>query len=241
MNNKTPDKTAENQQELQDSLTVRNFPIFYRMLLQMRFPIRVSGVIELRALLNDTIDKAQDPEPEVNTGEFHEALETAIDSFGITRPHHRERLLKLLTEIRNLHYAHSIHSRDRELSLRRELEENVAAKTMSKQLGLVFLGLAAAGSAAWALVPTIHWIVQIIIGGSLLMAWDSFHSLPLLDKEHKRLRQELNELLRHRVERINWKTMIHKLSLILGYKVVEGIEVFNETGIGPGNANNSLH
>lgn len=241
MNNKTSDKTTENQQELQDSLTVRNFPIFYRMLLQMRFPIRVSGVIELRALLNDTIDKARDPEPEVNSGEFLEALETAIDSFGITRPHHRERLLKLLTEIRNLHYAHSIHSRDRELSLRRELEENEAAKRMSKQLGLVFLGLAVAGSAAWALVPTIHWIVQIIIGGSLLMAWDSFHSLPVLDKEHKRLRQELNELLRQRVERINWKTMIHKLSLILGYKVVEGIEVFNETGIGPNNTHTSLH
>jgi len=241
MNNKPSDNTAENQQELQDSLTVRNFPIFYRMLLQMRFPIRVSGVIELRALLNDTIDKARDPGPEVKTEEFLEALESAIDSFGITRPHHRERLLKLLIEIRNLHYAHSVHSRDRELNLRRELEENEAAKTLSKQLGLVFLGLAAAGTTAWALVPTIHWIVQLIIGGSLIMAWDSFHSLPVLDKEHKRLRQELNELLRSRVEKINWKTMIHKLSLILGYKIVEGIEVFNETGIGPNSAQTSLH
>ena len=222
---------------LQESLTVRNFPIFYRMLLQMRFPIRVSGVLELRALLNDTIDKAHEPDPEVNTYEFNEALESAIDSFGITRPHHRQRLLTLLTEIRNLHYAHSIYSRNRELELREKLHDNDSARRRSSQVGSVFLLLAAIAGVAWAAVPGIHWVVQVVAGLSLLLAWDFYHSLPLLEREQRRLTQDLNELLRHRVESINWKTMIHKLSLILGYKVVEGIEVFNENGIG----SNSVH
>ena len=230
-------ENPKNKLLLQESLTVRNFPIFYRMLLQMRFPIRVSGVLELRALLNDTIDKAHESDPEVNTYEFNEALESAIDSFGITRPHHRQRLLTLLTEIRNLHYAHSIYSRNRELELREKLHDNDSARRRSSQVGSVFLLLAAIAGVAWAAVPGIHWVVQVVAGLSLLLAWDFYHSLPLLEREQRRLTQDLNELLRHRVESINWKTMIHKLSLILGYKVVEGIEVFNENGIG----SNSVH
>lgn len=235
------EKEAPNKQVLlQDSLTVRNFPIFYRMLLQMRFPIRVSGVIELRALLNDTIDKSKEPEPEVNTREFYEALESAIDSFGITRPHHRKKLLALLTEIRNLHYAHTIYSRNRELELREKLEDNVSARNRSSQVGSIFLLLATVAGVAWATVPGIHWVVQLVIAGSLFMAWDYYHSLPILEREHRHITQDLNELLRNRVDTINWKTMIHKLSLILGYKVVEGIEVFNENGIGSNSVHSSL-
>ena len=83
-------------------------------------------------------------------------------------------------------------------------------------------------------------MVQVVIGGSLLLAWDYYHSLPVLEREQRRLTQELNELLRNRVDSINWKTMIHKLSLILGYKVVEGIEVFNENGIGSNSAHAGL-
>lgn len=225
---------------LQDSLTVRNFPIFYRMLSQLRFPIKVSGVIELRALLNDTIDKANEPEPGVDYGEFIEALESAIDSFGITRPHHRERLLTLLTEIRNLHYHHSIYSRNREIDLREKIEDSRSARIRSTQVGSIFLLLATVAGFAWASVPAVHWIVKVVMAGSLFMAWDYYHSMPILERENKHLNQELNELLRHRVERINWKTMIHKISLVLGYKIVEGIEVFNENGIGPNNTQPNL-
>ncbi len=230
----------DKQALLQDSLTVRNFPIFYRMLVQLRFPIRVSGVIELRALLNDTIDKAKELEAEGDTREFHEALVSAIDSFDITRPHHRERLLTLLTEIRHLHYNHSIYSRNRELQLREKMEDNRSARTRSTQVGTVFVLVAAVAGFAWATAPISHWIVKAIMAGSLFMAWDYFHSLPILERENKRLNQDLNELLRNRVERINWKTMIHKLSLILGYKMVDGIEVFNENGIGPSNKSPDL-
>lgn len=236
----TEAQQPEMQTEIQESLTVRNFPIFYRMLLQLRFPIRVSGVIELRALLNDTIDHARDPGPEVNTGEFYDALESAIDSFGITRPHHRQRLLTLLTEIRNLHYAHSIHSRDREIALRQEMEDNRSARDISKKVGSIFLLLTATGGFAWATVPGIHWVVQAVVVFSLFMAWDYYHSLPLLEKEYRKMNQHLNELLRQRVEKINWRTMIHKLSLILGYKVVDGVEVFNENGIGSNSSHSSL-
>ena len=224
---------TDKQALLQESLTVRNFPIFYRMLLQLRFPIRVSGILELRALLNDTIDKARELDPEINTREFHEALESAIDSFGITRPHHRERLLTLLTKIRNLHYSHSIYSRNREIDLREKMEDTRSARQTSTRVGSIFLLLAVVGGVAWAGAPVIHWIIKVVIVGSLFMAWDYYHSLPVLEREHKQLTQDLNELMRNRVEKINWKVMIHKLSLILGYKMVEGIEVFNEEGIGP--------
>lgn len=223
----------DRQALLQDSLTVRNFPIFYRMLLQLRFPIRVSGVLELRALLNDTIDKALELDPEINTGEFHEALESAIDSFGITRPHHRERLLTLLTEIRSLHYNHSIYSRNREIDLREQMEDALSARHVSTRVGSIFLLLAVVAGLAWAGAPVIHWVIKVVTVGSLFMAWDYYHSLPALKREHAQLTQDLNEVMRNRVEKINWKIMIHKLSLILGYKTVEGVEVFNEEGIGP--------
>ena len=220
---------------LEESLTVRNFPIFYRLLLQMRFPIRVSGVLELRALLNDTIDKTTPPEDTNGYAEFIEALESAIDSFGITHKHHRERLLTLLTEIRNLHYRHTINSRDREIDLREKLEDNLSARRRDRQGGGIFLVLALMAGAAWVGAPAVHWVVKVVMVSSLLVSWVYYHSLPVLDREYKHLTQELNELLRSRVEKINWKTMIHKLSLILGYKIVEGIEVFNEKGIGPSN------
>jgi len=228
-------KNVNDETLLEESLTVRNFPIFYRLLLQMRFPIRVSGVLELRALLNDTIDKAVPADANNGYTEFVEALETAIDSFGITRKHHRERLLTLLTEIRNLHYRHTINSRDREIDLREKLEDNQAARHRDRQVGMVFLLLSLVAGVAWAAAPAVHWLVKVVMVSSLFVSWAHFHSVPVLDREHKRLTQELNELLRNRVEKIHWKTMIHKLSLILGYKMVEGIEVFNENGIGPSN------
>ena len=39
---------------------------------------------------------------------------------------------------------------------------------------------------------------------------------------------DLNLLLRQRVESINWRTLIHKLALLLGYKRIQGVEVFRQ-------------
>jgi hypothetical protein len=48
-----------------------------------------------------------------------------------------------------------------------------------------------------------------------------------LDKEHDKLTLEVNDVLRRRVNSLNWKTLIHKLALVLGYKRVAGVEVFD--------------
>ncbi len=68
--------------------------------------------------------------------------------------------------------------------------------------------------------------IKLLTLGLAYMTWDSFHTLPRLDDEPKFLTPALNEVLRLRVESVNWKRLIHKLSLILGYKQIPGIVVF---------------
>lgn len=211
---------------LEETLNARNFPVFYRSLSQLRFPLRVSGVLELRALLNDTIDQARGPEAGADYIDFHEALESAIDSFGVERKHHRDRLMVLLTEIRNLHYKHSISSRDRELKLRERIRQNRKSRRNSVHYGAAAIVLAIGGTFAWMAMNEMVWLVQAMTVASLVLALDFFHALPVLDREHKRLNQKVTDLLRERVDRINWKSMIQKLALVLGYKTVDGVEVF---------------
>jgi hypothetical protein len=79
----------------------------------------------------------------------------------------------------------------------------------------------------WLAIPSAHLIVKLL---PALYCWFSlryFHKLPALDKEHDKLTQDVNDVLRRRVNAINWKTLIHKLALVLGYKRVQGVEVFD--------------
>ena len=88
--------------------------------------------------------------------------------------------------------------------------------------------LAAIGLAiAWAAAPQASWLVKVATLGATYLSYDFFHSLPTLEREHKALNKELNDLLRERITNVNWKMLIHKLSLLMGYKKVSGIEVFN--------------
>jgi hypothetical protein len=64
-----------------------------------------------------------------------------------------------------------------------------------------------------------------VLGGAVL-AFLFIHALPKFDANMERLTRELNDVLRKRVDTLNWRTLIHKLSLLLGYKKIQGIEVF---------------
>jgi hypothetical protein len=155
---------------------------------------------------------------------------------------HADRLLKLLTLLREVHYNHSINSRDKELDLRTRIEEIHEARFRSTQYGVVSTLVTIGSAIFWTALPDPSWLVKGLALGSAYLSWDFFHSLPALDREQKLVNAELNDLLRERITNVDWKMLIHKLSLLMGYKQVSGVEVFNmDEDFNPDNSTSHLH
>lgn len=211
-------------------LTPGNFPKFYRTVVGLRFPIRVADVLDLRSVLNEAVDLYEEPANSPTYREFIDALETAITSFGVESRRHADRLVKLLTLLRDVHYSHSISSRDKELELRARIEVSRESYVRSKRYGVVSLVFGIVCAITWAAMPVAGWPVKLLTLATGYMAWDYFHSQPMLEREEKELNRELNALLRERITSVDWKMLIHKLSLLMGFKKVSGIEVFNIEG-----------
>lgn len=207
-------------------LTNEVFPDFYTRILTLRFPIEVAEVLELRGLINHSADIYEEPADIPQNREFRESLETAIQSFGIENRHHSERLLAVLGMLRGMHYRHTILSRDAELRLRRLQAENRTARAHSRRYGVIAFGTLIGTGLAWLALAEAGWLLKLLPLAAAIIAFGYFHTLPLLDREMERLTRELNDVLRKRVESLNWRTLIHKLALLLGYKQIEGIEVF---------------
>ena len=208
-------------------LTARGLPSFYHTILALRFPIDVAHVLELRYLLNHAADAYVEPAPTADERQFRKALAVAIDSFGIKNAYHCERLIKILTMMRDLHAAHLRASRIAEMSLRNALADirNARAKLVRHSLlslvATIFAGI------TWLATNDPGWPIQLLTLILACLTWDCFHSLPDIDnKEPGVLNPALNKVFRRRVESLNWKRLIHKLSLILGYKHIPGLEVF---------------
>ncbi|OGI41466.1 MAG: hypothetical protein A2140_07540 [Candidatus Muproteobacteria bacterium RBG_16_62_13] len=49
---------------------------------------------------------------------------------------------------------------------------------------------------------------------------------PSLARRHEELRLELNDVLRTRVDSVDWTVSVNRLALVLGYKKESGLEVF---------------
>lgn len=211
-------------------LTPGNFPKFYRSVVGLRFPIKVADVLDLRAVLNEAMDQYEEPANSPTYREFVDALESAIVSFGVENRRHSDRLVKLLTLLRDIHYSHSISSRDKEVDLRTRLDTSRESRIRSKRYGIIALTFGIGCAFTWAVMPTAGWSIKLLTLASGYMAWDYFHSLPILERDQKELGQELNDLLRERITNVDWKMLIHKLSLLMGFKKVSGIEVFNIEG-----------
>lgn len=212
------------------SLAPEDFGVFYRTLMGLRFPMNVAEVLELRYLINHAVDEFTEPPLTPDYRQFREALQSAIDSVSIDNKHHSERLLKILTMMRQIHYAHSVNTRDASARLCRAQSDNRHARRQSIYFGLVFLLGAILGLGAWAGLAEPGWLVKVAAGVSIYLTWDFFHSLPALNRDMKRLERELNEILRGQIKAISWRALINKLSLVLGYKRATGVEVFRVDG-----------
>jgi hypothetical protein len=224
---------------MDDTLTWRNFPRFYRLVSSLRFPIDVSEVLELRSVLNHAVDHMPEPVLTMDYRDFREALYSAIDSFGLEGKRHRDRLMNILVLLRDLHYRHSIASRDGENSLRVQLEEIGIARRRSLTYGTAALALVAAFTGYWFTHANASWILKIADLVTSYAALDYFRSLPLLERQRRRINADMNDLLRERVRALDWKMLIHKLSLLLGYKRIQGVAVYH--GEHTGNVPSNLH
>jgi hypothetical protein len=207
-------------------LTVEDFPAFYHSLLALRFPVDVAELLELRFLINHAVDDFKPQGETLEDRQFRDALRNAIDSFGVHNKRHRERLTKILTMFRDLHTAHLVGSCVTELKLRSALTAVRDARTRTIRQGLCSLAATIFAVLVWLGSSDPGWSIKLLTLILAYMTWDSFHSLPALDRQPSALISELNEVMRRRLVSVNWKRLIHKLALVLGYKQIPGIIVF---------------
>jgi hypothetical protein len=206
----------------------------------LRFPISVAEVLELRDLINHSADVHEEPADIPQNREFRESLEGAIHSFGIENRQHSERLLRVLSMLRNMHYLHTIASRDAELHLRQKQANNRITRRHSLRNGVLALLTMLGSGLTWFSLEGAGWFLKLLPLTAAVVALGFFHSLPLLDQEMERLTRDLNDVLRKRVDTLNWRTLIHKLALLLGYKQIQGIDVFKHEHTDTGNNGSSL-
>jgi len=207
---------------------------FHSRVAALRFPVSVAEVLELRDLIHHSVDQYEVTPDIPQNREFRESLENAIHSFGIENPLHSERLLRILTMLRGMHYHHTIVSRDAEQNLRQKQAENRIKRRTNMRYGVLAILSAVVMGTYWAVTPAPDLALKLGVLGSSILAFVFIHALPRLDSEMERLTRELNDVLRKRVDTLNWRTLIHKLTLLLGYKQIQGIEVFqNEQADAP--------
>jgi len=208
------------------TLTTRDFPDFHALIMALRFPIDVAEVLELRDLINHSAAVFEEAADSPQNREFRESLEGAIQSFGIENRYHNERLVRVLNMLRGMHYQHIIASRDAERRLREQQTENRVTRRNSLRNGVLALLTMLGTGLAWFSLEGSGWLLKLLPLTAAILALGYFHALPLLDREMERLTRDLNDVLRRRVDTLNWRTLIHKLALLLGYKQIQGIDVF---------------
>lgn len=209
------------------NLTPDGFHVFYTKFINLRFPMKIAHVLELRYLINHTVDRYREPPLTRDYRQFRDSLQSALESFGIENQRHGERMLKILSMFRDIHYAHTVASRDAELRLREDLERNREEYARSVRYGLFFVFAALCFVVLWMAMAGPNLFIKLLPAAYAVLALHYFHKLPGLDRVQARITLELNDLLRRRIDSLNWKTMIHKLALVLGYKRVPGVEVFH--------------
>lgn len=223
------------------TLTTSAFPDFYARIMALRFPISVAEVLELRDLINHSADIYEEPADLPQNREFRDSLESAIHSFGIENRHHSERLLRVLIMLRGMHYHHTISSRDAEQTLRQLQAGNRSTRSQRLRNGVLALLVMLGSGAGWLFSTEPGWTLKLVPLAAAIASLGYFRALPRLDREMERLTNDLNVVLRKRVETLNWRTLIHKLALLLGYKKIQGIEVFRHEQPETGSHSRYLH
>jgi hypothetical protein len=207
-------------------LTPETFELVYNTIANLKFPTDVAQVLELRYLINHAVDMFPEAAPTPDYRDFRDALQNVIDATGIENKRHDDRLLRILTMLRELHYAYSVNTRNRENELRAEMAANRRRRRQSVRYSMIYTVAAILAVIAWFGVPQPGWTVQALSAGFAVGAWLHLHSLPALDRKLKALEKQMSELQRHRVKSIHWRMLVQKLALVLGFKRNSEVEVF---------------
>lgn len=222
---------------LQQRITVSNFPETYRKLLCLRFPMDVAEIIELRDTINQSLEHSELLTTTPGFHDFAATLTNAIELSGVERQHHADKMVGILALFCELHYKHTLMSRNREIQLGQLREQNRESHEDSGRFGVASLLTAIMGFITILALPESGWLLKGITVVSAIAALDFFQSRRIFDSEHKILNNEINTVLRERVEKINWEKLTSNLAAILGYRKDENafvihssIDGFNHTG-----------
>ncbi|HEX7045681.1 MAG TPA: hypothetical protein VF203_13830 [Burkholderiales bacterium] len=207
-------------------LTPDTFEPIYNTIVGLKFPVDVARVLELRYLINHAVDNYPEPAPTSDYREFRNALQAVIDATGIENKRHSERMLRILSMMRELHYEYSIKTRDAENELRAAMAANRLARRRTVRYALGFTLAAIASGIVWLAMPEPTPLVQLATLGFGSAVLVCVRRLPVLDRTLAGLEKRMNQLQRHRVKSIHWRTLVHKLALLLGYKRSSDVEVF---------------
>lgn len=201
------------------------FSPFYRKLIELRFPLAVAEILELRSLFNEALDGYEDftqADPQV----FLEMHRQEFEALGIDKTTHKDRLARLIAVMRELHLLHSNNSSENEQRLHEALEQNLRAQRRSVRYGWFCLTVAILIGLLWA-VAAPHSVVLKTLG--VLMCYlfcDYFYGLSILRQEQNVLSRQLSEVVSGRIARPNWRTLIRHLAVVLGYARIQGLEPF---------------
>jgi uncharacterized membrane protein YccC len=207
-------------------LTSETFEPIYNIVVGLKFPMEVARVLELRYLINHTVDAYVEPVLTPDYREFREALQTLVDGIGIDDKRHCERMLRILSMMRELHYTYSIKTRDAENDLRAEITDNRRRRRHGVRYALGLTLAAILSAILWLGVPELEWPIKVLTTAFAFGAWLYLRTLPALDRALAELEKRMNQLQRHRVRSIHWRLLGQKLSLLLGFKRSSDVEVF---------------
>lgn len=214
---------------LQQRINVSTFPAAYRRLICLRLPMEVADILELRDTLNQSLEHAERTGLVPDYHEYTGTLNSAVQGLGIKRQHHAHKLVGMLSLFRELHYKHTLMSRNREILLRQLVQQNDAAQSHSARFGIASLLTAVIGFITLLSLPESGWLLKAIIIVSAIASLDFFQSLRILGKEHRILSDELGAVLRDRIESMQWQTLSRNIASILGYRNDEHAFVIQAT------------
>lgn len=207
-------------------LTPETFEPVYNTIIGLKFPVDVARVLELRYLINHAADAFPEPAPTVDYREFRDALQAVIDATGIENKRHSERLLRILSMLRELHYAYSINTRDAENKLRAGMADNREQRHRAIRYALGFTVAAILCAILWLGLSDAPWVLKVLTAGFAVATWLYVRTIPTLDHQLSELEKRMNQLQRHRVKSIHWRMLVQKLSLLLGFKRDSEVEAF---------------
>jgi hypothetical protein len=199
-------------------LTADSFSGFYRKLIELRFPLDVAEVIDLRDIINQALDGFV--EPVVSTRgnrRFVAAVRSEMQVLGVDRADYQAKLTRILVMLRCFQQAHNATSRQAGHTLRRRQQAIRKARKLSVKYGIVLLIAAIIGVVACFAIEDAGWPIRAATVLLAYLSLDHFYSLTVLAQDCRRLAHALEQLRSEQVRHFEWRTLVKHVALILGY------------------------